>query len=767
MRATTKNSLRQIRHQLGSLLGVMIIVGVAVGFYATLKTSAETYSSDGESYFARYHMPSAILYGSDFSPDDLQKVEKVSGASTAELRATVDARRGNDTLRLQSYDIHDPRVNVPYIYNGQAPRTADECLLLKRYAAANNVHVGDKVAVSTNSFTDSCTVTGLATSPEHAYLAKNAATPIADPADFGILYVDNRFAERNHVPFSQIALLMSDMGKLGDVERALGNDQIYRTVKQADIYSYDAFHSDVGQFNLFAYIFPLIFLIISAVVIYVSQRRNVLRDRRQIGIMKAMGLTHVEILWHYLLYALAIVVGGALLGVLLAMIAGPLFIDEFSVMLDVPGFGFNLPAVNILVPVALALLVCLFSTFVAVRSAVRIQPAEAMHAEKPQSGHDIWLQRLPFWLWLSFNTRYSLKSALRNRGRFAAMVVGMIATITLLTFSLGLRDSFTSVTMTYFDKVAAYDLRVNFAPRPLAETPDWLSSIADSSEKALSIPGKLASAAHTEDLALFISDKPFAMHHLTGASGQTPDVGDGIVLPRFYANRLGVKAGDDLRVYTQDKSLDGHVRVTGLTEQMMGFNAIMTFATAERLGLKTPVYNTLLVTTKGDANSAKKTVERKPGVDSVSSRPEEKASIEKFTGMFNLYIIILVGFSIVLGIATLYSISTISLLARQYEFILLRVMGYSRGDILRAYTKELLLQAVIAVPIGAVLGYLITLFAVGDFATDSIAFKADIHPATYLYAALILIGVLIYVLITAARQLRRQNLVQGLKSREE
>ena len=225
MRATTKNSLRQIRHQLGSLLGVMIIVGVAVGFYATLKTSAETYSSDGESYFARYHMPSAILYGSDFSPDDLQKVEKVSGASTAELRATVDARRGNDTLRLQSYDIHDPRVNVPYIYNGQAPRTADECLLLKRYAAANNVHVGDKVAVSTNSFTDSCTVTGLATSPEHAYLAKNAATPIADPADFGILYVDNRFAERNHVPFSQIALLMSDMGKLGDVERALGNDQ--------------------------------------------------------------------------------------------------------------------------------------------------------------------------------------------------------------------------------------------------------------------------------------------------------------------------------------------------------------------------------------------------------------------------------------------------------------------------------------------------------------------------------------------------------------
>ena len=99
--------------------------------------------------------------------------------------------------------------------------------------------------------------------------------------------------------------------------------------------------------------------------------------------------------------------------------------------------------------------------------------------------------------------------------------------------------------------------------------------------------------------------------------------------------------------------------------------------------------------------------------------------------------------------------------------ILLRVMGYSRGDILRAYTKELLLQAVIAVPIGAVLGYLITLFAVGDFATDSIAFKADIHPATYLYAALILIGVLIYVLITAARQLRRQNLVQGLKSREE
>ena len=268
MRAVTKNSLRQVRHQIGSFVGIIVIVAVAVGFYAVMKTSAISYRTSVEHYFATNKMPSAILTGPGFTLSDQSRALSASGVRAAQVRANIDARRWGDTLRLQSYDTQDPRINLPHIYEGRAPNGTSECLLLARYAEANNLHVGDTITVSTNTFSDSCRVSGLATSPEHVYLAQNATTPIADPSNFGILFVDTQFAMRNHLPFSELALLYDNTARddttLNAATIAVGESKIIRTVKQADIYSYDAFRSDVGQFELFAYIFPIIFFIISA-----------------------------------------------------------------------------------------------------------------------------------------------------------------------------------------------------------------------------------------------------------------------------------------------------------------------------------------------------------------------------------------------------------------------------------------------------------------------------------------------------------------------
>lgn len=772
MKAATKNSLRQVRHQIGSFVGIIVIVAVAVGFYAVMKTSAVNYRTSVEHYFAANHLPSAILSGTGFTTSDQTRALGVVGVRAAQVRVNLDTRQGSDTLRLQSYDTQNSQINQPHIYEGQAPNGPNECLLLERYARANNVHIGDTVTVATSSFSDSCRVSGLATSPEHVYLAQNATTPIADPATFGILFVDTQFALRNHLPFSELALLFDGTTKDDDaldaVAAAVGESKIIRTVKQADIYSNDAFRSDVGQFELFAYIFPVIFFIISAVVIYVSQRRNVLRDRRQIGILKAMGLSDRQIIGHYSVYALMIALGGIGAGVALAAAIGPWIMQSFNVMLDAPGFVFTGMYKNLLIPSVFSVAICLLATYVAVRQVARIKPAEAMHAESPLSGGDIWLQKTPIWRHLSFNTRYALKAAIRNRGRFWAMVSGMVATIVLLVFSLGFRDSFRAATVTYFEHVTTYDLSIQVKPTPLTQTPSFLRDNITSFEKNWTVPAKVSAGGHTEDLPLYVSEKPFAMHHLTNESGADPTIGDGVVIPRYYADRLHIDKGDEVRVYLPSKLVDGTVKVTDITDQMMNFVAITTFATAQKqLGLAKPVYNTVYATTSGDVNAAVKTIKEQPSVLAVSSLADDRKSIEKFTSLFNTYIVILVFFAIILGIATLYSISSITLIARRYEFILLRVMGYGRGDITKAYTKELLLQAVIAIPIGSVLGYFVAINAATVFATDTMAFRGTVSPVSYLAAFGLLAIVLLVILSVAWRTLGKQRLAEGLKSREE
>jgi putative ABC transport system permease protein len=172
-------------------------------------------------------------------------------------------------------------------------------------------------------------------------------------------------------------------------------------------------------------------------------------------------------------------------------------------------------------------------------------------------------------------------------------------------------------------------------------------------------------------------------------------------------------------------------------------------------------------TASGDVNAAIKRLKEQPSVLAASSLADDRKSIEKFTGLFNTYIIILVGFAIILGIATLYSISSITLIARRYEFVLLRVMGYGRSDIIRAYAKELFVQAAIAVPIGCILGYIVTTNTASAFATDTMAFRGAVSGVSYLAAIGLLAMVLLIILAVAWRALGKQRLAEGLKSREE
>lgn len=774
MKAPTRNALRQLRHQAGSLIGIITIVAIAVGFYVTMKTSADNYNTSTLQYFETNAFPDAILSGSDFTGSDAEKVAKNDTVESAQIRTVIDTKHGDDTLRLYTYDIQSPKVNIPYVYEGSAPRNPGECLITQKYAQAHDIKIGDTVKISTQQFADTCLLSGLASSPEHLYLMKNPTTPIADVNDFGILYADTVFASRNHIPFNEIVVRFrasaDRKAALDSITAAIPATKLFKATDRDSIFSYEAYKADVGQFKMFAYIFPIVFFIITAIVIFVSQRRNVLRDRRQIGILKALGCSNGQVTRLYGIYAVIVASIGSCFGIILSQLAGPLIIATFNDMLTAPYFSFDKSYANWAFPVLSAILLCLLATIIAIRKVVLIQPAEAMHAETPpKGGRDIWLQKTPIWRKLSFNTRYAIKAALRNRGRFVAMICGMIAMLALTVMSLGFQDSFNAVTTNYFDDVATYDILIQTKLTPFENKPQFDDAIRITSyETALMLPSTVTAGSESEDVALSVSNEPLKMYNLTNDSGDPIQYDDGVVLPWYYAEKLKVKKGDTVHVSTPNQMIRGDVKVSDVSDQSMGMSIIVTYSTAkEHLLLATPYYNTTLVRTSGDMSSVVRILEKQDNTISVSSRVDDKESFARMSSIFGMYIILLVGFSIVLGIATLYSISSIAILSRQYEFIVLRVMGYARSDILSAYAKELLIQFLIAMPIGIMAGYAITHVLARSFSIDSYAMKAQIHPITYVYATLILLIVLLFTLMIAGKQIGKQRLVEGLKSREE
>lgn len=62
--------------------------------------------------------------------------------------------------------------------------------------------------------------------------------------------------------------------------------------------------------------FPVLFFLVAALISLTTMTRMVEEERTQIGTMKALGYSKVDIAAKYLLYALFATVGGSVLGVL-------------------------------------------------------------------------------------------------------------------------------------------------------------------------------------------------------------------------------------------------------------------------------------------------------------------------------------------------------------------------------------------------------------------------------------------------------------------
>lgn len=772
MQAPTKNMLRQLRRQVASLLGLITILAVGAGFYITIKTSSVNYENSSHQYFHEYALPNLLIAGNEFSTEDEHAVAGLAGVEAVQRRAIVDTQRGDHTLRVMTYDTQSPRTNKPYIYDGVAPATVDECLITEKYAHANNVQVGDRIEFSHKQFNEYCNIVGYATTPEDLYLKQSATQPIADPQEFGMLYVDTEFIARHNIPFQELAIVYNDDAdseKLDDQIADVLKDKAQHLTKRPNIYSYNAFKSDVEHFGLMAYVFPLVFLILASIVIFVSQRRSVMRDRRQIGILKAMGYSSWQVIRLYLAGAVIIACIGSALGFGLAQLAGPWVIDNFDSVLSAPFLDFSGSDFYTIVPTIIAVVVCVIATLIAVRRITTIHPAEAMHSDPPAHGRDILLQRTRIWDRLSFNSRYALKAMLRNKGRFGAMVCGVIALLMLTVMSLGFRDSFRFVTSNYYDTVANYDASIQVPPTPLDHDLHFLENEnIESYQKALVTSASLTFQDSTEELPLLIAENPIQMHRLTTLEGTSIDVQDGIVIPSYYAEKLGVGIGDTLDIASFNNTVDGTVTVTGLSDQNLGFTGALTFTTAQHdLHLDSDFYNTVYVQANDTIDALVKHIKHQDDVLSVSSLSDDKTSYEKLTDTFGVYTTLLVFFSIVLGLAALYSISTIALLSRNYEFVVLRVMGYSNREILKAYAKELCIQFLIALPIGLAAGYYLTIYLTSLFSNESMLFEARITWISYAVAIVAAICVLLIIGDNARRQINKQDLVSGLKSREE
>lgn len=520
-------------------------------------------------------------------------------------------------------------------------------------------------------------------------------------------------------------------------------------IKQKSQINYQMYEGDLDQFTSFAYIFPFIFWVMSFSIISIILRRTIMKEHKYIGVMQAIGQTKGTIIKVYLVQFVILGLVSSFIGCVLSMPVGKFLVIAFKSMIELPHFEVFLYPRYWIFSMGVSTLGCIMFSLFSMFDTVNKLPHQAMQPKMPKIKRKGKRKQGNILSRVSFNTRYSLTTAMRNKGRFVVMVIGLAASTGLLVFSIGFRDSLRQTVPDYFRQFANYELIVETTPTPLANEALNNQEIVHQ-DKALQLPVEV----EDEDYMLVIVDKN--VHTLNLSNNKLKE---GIVIPEYYAEKWEVSVGDLVEV---NKKM---MRVSQIIPLGMGLSIFTSFDYASEVFETFPqVYNSIYVQTN-ELNALIKELEKNNSV--FSTAQEDKESFNEMLDSVNVLIMLLMVCGVILGMTVISCMNMMNLASREFEYMFMNIMGYSKGQILLTILKETVIQLVISLPLGMIFGYQLILLIKGEFSQNAFTLYPHVAVQSYVIVAVMVVIMSLTRLFTSNRFLNQLAIVEGLKIQED
>jgi len=188
-----------------------------------------------------------------------------------------------------------------------------------------------------------------------------------------------------------------------------------------------------------AAVFPTLFSLVVALVVYLTITRLFESERSQIGCLASLGYNRHRIVGAYLPFtAIACLLGGSLGLALGHFFVTPLLYAIIQDSFDLPEVAEATPWVGI--GTALGLIgLMLLVTVIAATATARTKPILLFTRKAPPPGRKLLLERLPrFWNWLAYRHKSTIRNIMRYRVRFILTVFSMLLSTLIVYAGLAL-----------------------------------------------------------------------------------------------------------------------------------------------------------------------------------------------------------------------------------------------------------------------------------------------------------------------------------------
>ena len=782
-----RKMLRDLWRIKGQALAIIFVMAAGLALYVMSSGMMIALEDTMRAYYERHRFADAYAPVKRAPNHLLSEIESLSGVANAEGRihggglVTLENLRAPISARVISYDPDMPSpINSIYLVEGRLFRTTqpDEILLLKPFADAHGLQAGDDIAITMNGAQHTFTITGLVLSPEFIY-ALPPGEFVVDAGRFAVLWVGQETMEAAYDldgAFNEVVLTTSrntNMDELiNELDRLLAPYGAIGAFERADQISDKYLTEELKQLETMGVVMTPIFLGVAIFLLNIVITRLVHTEREQIGLLKAFGYSNYDVGFHYLKFVMVIAIAGALVGWGGGQYLGRLISGIYQKYFHFPFLLFTPEFRTLVLAVLFSAAAAALGAWSALRSAITLSPAVAMRPPAPPhftrgNAFSKTLTRI-----LDQPSRMILRRVSRQPFRAALTILGIGAAMGLsvmMRFNLNATDYMLDVSFNVADRS---DVLVTFTEPQSEATIYELSKVE----------GVIYAEPFRSSAVMFRSDR---VEHLGGITGLTerpqlnraidanlapvPISGDGIVLSEQLAEILDLSVGDVVTAEVREGRRPVlEIPVTGLVEALIGTPAYMASDALNRQ-LREPnrASGAYLKVDMEQRNQLYDELKSMPVIAGVSLRREAYENFQKMIdegpGTFRDIMMI---FSIVIAAGVVYNGARISFIERHHDLASLRVLGFTKIETGYVLFGELVLLAILALPVGSLIGFALWSYLAGALSTELYQIPVVYKENGLGYAAIV---VLVSTAIAGAfvqRDIMKLDLATALKAGE-
>ncbi|MBR2666423.1 MAG: ABC transporter permease [Methanobrevibacter sp.] len=753
-----KKMLRDIRKHKAQFLSIFLMAFLGVFVFAGVGGESVGLEVNVNDYYNDTNLADGWIYSININDLFLYQVDCLGATTQMERQLVVDsvADFSNDP-EITLHFVENNTISKFYLLQGEPLDIDDKngVWLDKSFADAKGLKVGDNITFKFEGHEIEKEIKGIGYSPEYVYHASQSSV-IPDFSKMGFAYMSYKAFPEDNISYNVLNVKFDGTPENYNDLLSYHMDGYYSSfVERSEHVSVNQFSEEMDQHRMMSGIFPVVFILISMLILLTTMTRIITHQRTQIGILKASGFKDRSIIFHYVSYGFWLVLVGAILGLILGPMTLPqLFYPSMSATYKLPSWE---PAwsMNFVYVAALMVLMSIFVSYYAVKSISDEKPADTIRPKAPKISTTGFVEKLGIWDKLSFNVRWNWRDAKRNKFRALMTIIGVIGCSALLVCAFGMYDGMNDLKEWEFNQINHYDSKLVIDDEAtISEIDDVASDV--NGDKIMESAIEIESGSVKKSGSLMVLNNTDLVTPTDYDWNPIKIEDNEVSISQKMADMLDVGVGDTVKWHIMGSDKWVKTKVDKIHADPTSQGLIMSSDKLEDLDLNyTP---TSIVTTEHvDKNYS--------AIKTANSMKDMTGSWDELTEAMWLLIYILIFFASLLAVVVLYNLGLLSFTEIEREIATLKVLGFKTGALRKLLLTQNLWFTAIGFLLGLPVGYFI-LKIMWESSGDSFYILPSISPANFILSAVITFALSILVNLMFSRKIKKLDMVESLKSGE-